>query len=271
MEIDTYEKLSIFVDRWISGTIDLLIIESEAGLGKSHLIKEKLKETNFMAINSHVTPLANYKQLYFNRNKLVWMDDVYYLLLNKLNVALMKQLCESTEVKRICYHTTSELIENVPQEFTTTSKVCISCNAIEGNNPHIRAIKDRAFHIKFVPTRAEVISKLQEVSSNYPLLEAGEKEEVLSLIETNSRNIKNLSLRTLIKGFQLYRFFKLKQVDWKEDFLKEIGLNDKMIKMNELLVRHDSDKERLNSWQWSRETFYKYKKLCEESESMAHF
>lgn len=263
MEVTTYKKLSTFVDRWITGTIDLLIVESEAGLGKSHLIKEKLKEAEHLAINSHVTPLMNYKQLFLNKDKLVWFDDVYYLLLNKLNVALLKQICETKDVKKLSYYTTSELIGDVPETFTTSSKVCISCNCIEGNNPHIRAIKDRAFHLSFRPTRAEIINKLQEVSLNYPLLEDKEKEEVLNLIESNSRNIKNLSLRTLIKGFQLYRFFKLKRVDWREDFLRELGLNEKMVSINELLVKYNTDTDRLKMWRWSRQSFYNYKKLVE--------
>jgi hypothetical protein len=54
MEIITYEKLTLFIDRWIAGTIDLLIIESSAGLGKSSLIKEKLKQSEHLAINSHI-------------------------------------------------------------------------------------------------------------------------------------------------------------------------------------------------------------------------
>jgi len=263
MEINTYVKLETFIDRWISGTIDLLIVESSAGLGKTYTIKEKLKQKEHLAINSHTTPLSNYKNLFRNKDKLVWFDDVYFLLLNKLNLSILKQLCETSDVKKLSYHTTSELIEDVPEEFTTTSKVCISCNAIEGSNPHLKAVRDRGFHIKFIPTRKELLNKMQEVSLNYPLLEDKEKEEVLNIVESNIRNIKNLSLRTLVKGFQLYSFFRLKKIDWKEDFLKELGLNDKMVSLNELMIKYDSDKDRLKFWSWSRQAFYNYKKLIE--------
>ena len=263
MEVETYEKLEIFIDRWIAGTIDLLIIQSEPGLGKSHLIKEKLKQAEHLAVNSHVTPLANYKQLYTNKNKLVWFDDVYYIFLNKLNITLLKQLCETTEVKKVCYHTTSELIGEVPQEFTTTSKVLISCNEIEGNNPHLKAVKDRGFCITFIPTRKELLQKMREVAINHHLLEDSEKQEVLNLIEYNHKNIKNLTLRDFVKGCQLYQYYKLKGIDWKQDFLNMLGLKEKLVKMNELLVKHENDKERLTEWKWSRQTFYCYKKLAE--------
>lgn len=263
MEVNTYEKLDVFIDRWIAGTIDLLIIESDAGFGKTCLIKDKLKGNQHLLVNSHTTPLMNYKQLYENKDKLIWFDDVYYLLLNKLNIALLKQVCDTTETKKLCYHTTSELIGDIPLEFTTSSKVLISCNCIEGNNPHLKAVKDRGFHILFKPTRTELLQKIREVSLNYPLLEEGEKEQVLSLIEYNSKFIRNLSLRTLIKGFQLFQFYKMKGIEWREDFLKELAISEKMVSLNQLLVKFDNDTDRLKEWNWSRQCYYTYKKMVE--------
>ena len=264
MEIDTYEKLSIFIDRWVTGTIDLLIIESEAGLGKSCLIKGKLKEKKHLAINNHITPLMNYKQLYENRDRLVWFDDVYYLLLNKLNVALLKQVCETSEIKKLCYYTTSELMGETPKAFTTSSKVLISCNSIEGNSPHIKAIKDRGFHLVFKPSRVEILHKMQEIVDSYPYLEIDEKQAIFEVIRENSKFVKEISLRTLIKGFQLYNYYKSKGIDWKEDFLKELHISEKMIKISLLMEKYDNDLERLKEWGWSRQTFYIYKGLVEK-------
>jgi len=263
IQVNTYEKLEIFVDRWIAGTIDLLIIESGAGLGKSSLIRQKLKEIKHLSVNSHITPLMNYKQLYQHKNELIWLDDIASLFLNQINISLMKQVCESTIVKSISYNTSSNLLANVPQSFTTTSKTLISCNKIEGDNVHVKAIRDRGFHVVFVPTRKEILQKMREISLVYPLLEDREKEQVLSIIEYNSKNIKDLSLRSLMKGFQLYRYYKQKGIDWKEDFLNELGLNQKLVQMNELLVRHTSDVDRLKEWNWSKQTYYTYKKMVD--------
>lgn len=265
MIVKTYKKLEVFLDRWVSGAIDLLIIESNSGLGKTNLIREKLKGVSHLAINSHITPLQNYKTLFENRDKLVWFDDVYFLLVNQLNVTLLKQLCETTSVKKLAYYTTSEAIGCVPMSFNTTSRVLISCNSVEGNDVHIQAIKDRGFHIRFEPTREELLSKMREISINYPSLADSEKEEVMSLIEYNSKHCKNFSLRSLIKGFQLYQYYKLKGEGWETDLLEELGLNDKLVRMNELLAKHSSDMERLKHWDWSRQTFYTYKALAEAS------
>ena len=51
--------------------------------------------------------------------------------------------------------------------------------------------------------------------------------------------------------------------EWKEDLLKELGISDKLIKLNELLVKYDSDLDRLKEWTWSKQTYYAYKKMVD--------
>ena len=259
--IKTYDKLNIFLDRWLSGTIDLLIIESEAGLSKTHTAKERLKGIPHLFINSHVTPLENYKQLYEHRGELIWYDDVSLLLLNAIQVSLLKQVTDTHIKKVISYFTTSELIGNAPNKFVTMSRVLITCNKLDGENPHIKAIKDRGFFVKFEPTRKEILNKMNEVVTTYPLLEPSERQEVLQFIKQHSKHMKQLSLRCLVKGFQLYNYYKMKEICWKEDLLKELGLSEKLIAINQLLINYNTDEERLKSWSWSRASFYNYKSL----------
>ncbi|MBI3051033.1 hypothetical protein HYY74_01105 [Candidatus Woesearchaeota archaeon] len=261
MIVRTYEKLGVFIDRWVAGAIDLLIIESPAGLGKSTLVSQKLKGVPHLAVNSHITPLECHKRLYEYKDELVWFDDVSLLLSNRIQVSILKQVAETQPVKTICYYTTSELLEDVPMKFRTSSRVLISCNSIEASNQHIEAIKDRGFFIRFLPRRQEVISKLREIAESYSYLESEEKAEVLQLILASAHHCKNLTLRTLVKGFQLYQYYKLTGIDWKTDLLAEMGIDDKLITLNELLTKHGNDIERLKEWQWSRQTYYSYKKL----------
>lgn len=263
MIITTYDRLNIFLDRWISGTIDLLIIESDAGLGKTHSVRERLKDIPHLFINSHVTPLENYKQLYDFKDCPVYYDDVTMLLLNPIQISLLKQVCDTHKTKTISYYTTSDLIEDVPNKFTTTSRVIITCNRVEGDNPHVKAIKDRGFFLRFEPTREEILNKMQEVTKNYPLLEPNERQEVLDFIRQHHLNVRRLSLRGLVKGFQLYNYWKLKGVDWQEDLLKELGISEKLVVMNQLLTTYDNDQERLQHWGYSRASFYNYKQIAE--------
>lgn len=263
MIITTYDRLNVFLDRWITGAIDLLIIESGAGLAKTSLARERLKGIPHLAINSHVTPLEMYKQLYKHKDELVWFDDVTLLLFNPIQVSLLKQVCDTHKTKILSYFTTSDLIEDVPNKFFTESRVLITCNSIEAYNPHILAIKDRGFFLRFEPTREEILAKMREVTKNYPLLTENEKLEVLNFIEQHSKNVRKLSLRFLVKGFQLYNYWKLKGVDWQEDLLKELGISEKLIVMNELLTNYDNDQQRLAHWNYSRASFYNYKQIAE--------
>jgi len=265
--VKSYDKLKDYVQMWVDGYTDLLIIEGSAGMGKTSMVKEVLYENRDKAraicINSHITPVMAYKTLYENRDKLIWYDDIYQLLINQLNVSILKQLCETREVKKVSYYSTSKQLEKeqVPLEFNTTSRVLITCNAVSGNNPHVMAVKDRGFHIVFKPTRNELINHLQTVSIGYDLLDDKGKEEVLKVIEYNSKFIKNLSLRTLIKGFQLYKHAKLTNRDWLPDFLDLLGIDEKLKVVTELLNKYNTDKDRLKEWEWSERSYYRYKAI----------
>jgi len=261
MIVKTYEKLNTFIDRWVSGSIDLLLIESDPGLGKTYQIRQKLKKVRHLSVNSHITPLQTHRQLYEHKDELVWFDDITMLLYNKIQLSILKQLADTTPLKTLNYYTSSLRLGDVPMKFMTGSKVLISCNRVEGSNTHIAAIKDRGFSIKFEPTQAEIIAKMKEATANYKFLLPKEKEEVLQLIIKNARHCKNLTLRTLIKGFQLYDYYNLTKIDWQQDLLAEMGINDKLISLNTLLGKHSSDVDRLKEWQWSKQTFYSYKKL----------
>lgn len=264
MIVRTYKKLDTFIDRWVSGAIDLLLIESEAGLGKTYQIRERLKKIEHLAVNSHITPLETHRQLYEHRDELVWFDDITMLLYNRIQVSILKQLADTTAVKTLCYYTTSELIGDIPMKFITSSRLLISCNRIEGSNPHIAAIKDRGFYIQFQPTQAEIINKLKEIATKYEFLAPIEKEDVLQLIIRNAKHCKNLTLRTLVKGFQLYQYYKVTGIDWQQDLLAEMGISEKLIALNQLLEECENDTDRLKQWQWSKQTFYTYKKMLAE-------
>lgn len=235
MEIQTYERLSTFLDRLVDGSIRLLIIESEAGLGKTHIAKQKLKDLDCFFVNSHITPLQCYIELYRHRDTpLIVLDDIFQLLTNRLNISLLKQLCDTSETRKICWYSTTDLLGNTPMEFYSDSRVLILCNSIESRNPHLKAVLDRGFYLQFRPKRSEILAKMREISSSYPSLEQEEKSRVLKLISANSDYISDMSLRTLLKGFSLVEYYKRTGVEWRSDFLAELGLDN--IQQKDLLA-----------------------------------
>lgn len=268
MIVESYEKMQEFVQRWLDGSVRFLIIESDAGLGKTSTVQQMLKDNKALFIGGHCTPLSHYKLLYRHQNcELIVLDDLTSLFLNRQNIGLLMQYCDSGELRTVSWQSTSKALEDLPQSFHVSARICVLCNHVEAQDKYVHPILDRAFHLQFRPTKQELMQKMKQITADYPFLEPTEKEAVLNVIEQNIQHVKNISLRHLVKGFWLYNDFKTKGREWKPDFLKLLGIDEKLVALNQLLVKHSTDNARLQDplWQWSRATWYSYKKSVQET------
>ena len=104
--INTFEQIPPFIDGVMKREIDLLVIESRGGLGKTYTVVNSVDEEtkqDMLVFSGHVTPLAVYMKLHDNPNKVVVFDDVDAMLKNKSMVAILKQVCIIGQDKTISY------------------------------------------------------------------------------------------------------------------------------------------------------------------------
>ena len=153
---------------------------------------------------------------------------------------------------------------NIPQRYETKSKVCILTNDFKELTKKISALKDRGWHIEFKPNDDEILSKIKGIIScvekkvNYE-----EKLEVFNLIKQYSKFCE-FSLRTFVKGVQLYKECKNKDIDWKSILLNDLKINPKLVLLNNLLENYKEDKERIEEWEkqgFSERSYYDYKRI----------
>jgi len=266
MIIKTYSELAFFVNMFKNGNSDLLIIESRGGLGKSRFIESVMSEESYLRILSHITPMQFFILGYKFRNLPIIIDDVDALLNNDENISLLKMFCETIETKEIAWLTTHNLLnqQNIPQRYETKSKVCILTNDFKELTKKVSALKDRGWHIEFNPTNEEILGKIKEIVSgvcreiNYE-----EKMEVFNLIKKYSK-FCDFNLRTFVKGFNLYKECKDKEINWKTILLNDLKINPKFILLNNLLESHNIDSKRIEEWEkqgFSKRSYYDYKKL----------
>ena len=266
MIVRTYSELSFFINMFKNGNSDLLILESRGGLGKSRLFESIMTEEPYLRILSHITPLQLFILGYKNLHKPILIDDVDGLLHNDENLSLLKMYCETRDIKEIAWHTTSSLLKNaeVPPSYETKSKVCILTNNFRELTKKVSALKDRGWHIYFNPTDQEILNKIREIISGVKKEVAlEEKLEVFNLIKEYSRFCE-ISLRTFVKGLDLFKECKNKEVSWKKILLNEMKINPKLVLLNELLEKYKTDKERVEEWEkkgFSRRSYYDYKNL----------
>jgi len=95
MIVRTYKELEFFLDMFKKGNAELLIIESRGGLGKSRLVEDTLRDSHYLKILSHVTPMQLYILGYKFKDLPIVIDDCDGLLYNDQNISLLKMFCET--------------------------------------------------------------------------------------------------------------------------------------------------------------------------------
>ena len=207
IDVSRYDDLFRFIQKFREGFFDLLIVQSRGGLGKS-FNTNRILNGSVLKINSHMTPLGLYEELFKNRDLDVWMDDVENLFANDKTVGICKQLCETHPEKEICYLTSWNMLKTrkVPKRFKTASKVLMTINNVQRlQNAGIQALLDRGLFLNFCPSPKEVSDY---VRSNFDSAD----EEVLVFLS----GLKSFGLRDYVKCSQLKRAgFD----DWKKLYL----------------------------------------------------
>ena len=266
MLIKTYSELAFFVNMFKNGNSDLLIIESRGGLGKSRFIESVMSEESYLRILSHITPMQFFILGYKYINLPIIVDDVDGLLSSDETVSLLKMFCETTETKEVAWLTTHNLLNqlSVPQRYETKSKVCILTNDFRELTKKISALKDRGWHIEFKPSDNEILNKIKEIISGVEKkISYEEKMEVFNLINQYSKFCE-FSLRTFVKGVQLYKECKNKGIDWKSILLNDLKINPKLVFLSSLLENHREEGDRIEDWEkegFSKRSYYDYKNL----------
>ena len=101
ISITTYLELSSFISAFGDGHLNMLVVCSRGGLGKSETVQRAL-EGDPVIISGHETPLDLYGKLFDGRDRLVVFDEIDGLLANAANVGLLKQVCETREKSSGC-------------------------------------------------------------------------------------------------------------------------------------------------------------------------
>jgi len=162
--ITTYHELASFVAAFGDDHLNMLVICSRGGLGKSEEARRTLDGQGVVRIGGHVTPLKLYELLYDGRNKPVVFDEIDGLLANPRHVGLLKQLCETREEKRIMWASADPRateIDGGAGHFQTRSHVLMLCNSFSALSANVAALETRATMIRFLPSSREILARIR--------------------------------------------------------------------------------------------------------------
>ena len=250
--LKSYKDLADYMKAFGEKKLNLLVVVSRGGLGKTFIAEESLATLGPLIFTGHVTPLSLYKEL-LERNReekdfVVIFDDVDTLMLNKTNIALLKQLCDTREDKTIKYFTTSPVLKNTANEFSTSCKVLMLMNELKTDDKNLNALLTRAHLIYFNPPDVEVIDYLRTF---------GDDKEILDFIERFAPFSKTLNLRVYKRATEL----KESKLDWKQEVISELDIDSRLFEIERLMCKYKTDQEREKHFSESRSNFYRFKRV----------
>jgi hypothetical protein len=281
LTVMTYDDKDRWVDAFVKPNgLNLLFMVGNPGTGKSASFKAKLDEAHHHYINAaRLTSFQLYKLLFAVRNKAIILDDVDDALRRADMARLLMSLCESDNQARIVAWLGTESLLKVkkgkmtvpiPQEFETTSRICVICNDWNILTTKFGALLDRGTVVFFDPD-AEAIHRF--VGQWFQ-----DDAEIYTFVGERLADIPQHSIRYYINA----KDHKRLGLDWKAALLESWTSDRPRVDAAELLVRqlledatYQSDKERIAQFEahqdgGSRRTWFNIKKKLNDGTHRKH-
>jgi len=251
IEIDKYEDYRAHMRAFKKKKLNLVTVVSRGGLGKTFISEEELLEEAPLIFSGHVTPMALYQALYTKsleeKDFIVIFDDVDSLLLNKTNVAILKQVCDTREMKTVKYFS-SALSAGIPNEFETSCKVLMLMNNLNPEDANMKALMTRSHLINFKPSDLEVLNNMKTFATD---------KQILNFIEIYAAFSSSLNLRCYKRAAEL----KDSGLNWKRSIVNDLDVDEQLLEVHELLLKYKTNIEREKRFSGGRATFYRKQKL----------
>jgi GTP1/Obg family GTP-binding protein len=249
------------------GNLNSLFIYGGGGLGKSTLVLGTLKELeqDYIYVSSYSTIVELVNFLYKNKDKNLVFDDFENLLRNEVALNILKSALWGIgkENKRIVSYLTTSQKLTAPSQFEFKGKCFFCLNEIPNDNPLLKALFSRALKYNLDFKHNDLMLLLAEISKlPYKELSAEQRQEVFNFIKENTdETCKELSIRTLIKAFDLFETLPDLWKNITKRFLekdKNLSLLKKLL--NENFSLKDVEHKYCEQLNFSRRTFYNHLK-----------
>ncbi len=240
----------LLFDRYVAAfagqLLNLLIIIGGPGLAKSRRFQSALGSQQVCILNGNLTGYRLYKRLYEHQDQPVVLDDVDKLYRDASAVNVLKSLCETSERKQISWHSAAPEITSgeLPETFTTRSKVAIIANDWRRLDQNVGALEDRGQLLFFAPNAIEVHRETAKWFGH-----KGEDPKVFDFIGENLHLIKKPSMRSYVLASEQ----KKANLPWRESLLQR-WLSGKAYEVARLLLDDSYQTEAERVIEYTRRT-----------------
>ena len=205
------ERLTKMVGRGIQPS---LVITGMAGVGKTHLVKETLKQMGlresyeFEHFKGKATAAGLFITLYQNSDKIVVLDDCDSVFKDDDAVNILKAALDSYDTRKISYISTKplkdEFGEPIPSHFEFTGKIIFISNIHQSKLDE--AIRSRSFVADISMNTGQMFQRMEQLmASMEPRIPLAAKQQALEIMQSLDARYGgvDINLRSFIKAARI--------------------------------------------------------------------
>jgi hypothetical protein len=213
------------------GDVRALIVSGPPGVGKSQIVEDVLERYSMLqslgakqkheVIKGAMSPIGLYCKLYkfADKDNVIVFDDCDSIFTDEVSLNILKAALDSKPKRTIHWNTESHKLRNegVPDQFQFAGSVIFITNIKFGRSrgkirDHMDALESRCHYIDLtIDTEREKMLRIQQVVDDGMLDKYGfaqdQIDEIMEYVDVNKRQLRELSLRTVIKTADLVRAF----------------------------------------------------------------
>lgn len=205
------ERLTKMVGRGIQPS---LVITGMAGVGKTHLVKETLKQMglresyDFEHFKGKATAAGLFITLYQNSDKIVVLDDCDSVFKDDDAVNILKAALDSYDTRKISYISTKplkdEFGEPIPAHFEFTGKIIFISNIHQSKLDE--AIRSRSFVADISMNTGQMFQRMEQLMESMersiPLAAKQQALEIMKDLDAKFGGV-DINLRSFIKAARI--------------------------------------------------------------------
>lgn len=209
-------------------TNGLCVYGRRGGLGKTRIVLRTLREelVSPLLLNGHITPLSLYQNLFFNSNRIIFLDDADSLYRNLPALGILRSALWGEAGKgRVVTYNSSQI--EIPSSFEFNGQIIFTANSLPQKNSAFDAVLSRIDVFELDASNEEVVEMMKclAVEGFGNDLSATECLEVVNFIAEQAAT-RELSLRLLEPSYSKVIYAREAGIDWRDlvrSQLEQIG------------------------------------------------